>query len=108
MTLPVRRSGLSLKDVSVNVRRQDSISVENVPLLEELDKFFLSHFPGWEERMISVPEGFEYDQERLHHVEGVLDVMRSEARERNERKLNVWVREAHGQQGKWRSEVIGE
>ena len=100
MASQAREPTLSLQDVWVNVRRQNTTQEERVLLTEEFDRFFTSHFPGWEERMITLPEGFEFDPKRLHHSEGLIDVAKTmQSQSHSDRQLKIWLREAHGQQG---------
>ena len=57
----------------------------------------MTHFPGWEERQITVPEGFEFDLKRLSGVEGL--VASSSSTAHTGRQPDTWLREARGQLG---------
>ena len=60
----------------------------------------MTHFPGWEERQITLPEGFEFDLEKLRQVEGLIYSTTATARdEANQRQLEAWLGGARGQEG---------
>ena len=65
----------------------------------------MTHFPGWEERQITVPEGFEFDLEKLRQVEGIIysttttTTTTTNRDEANQRQLEAWLEGARGQEG---------
>ena len=62
----------------------------------------MTHFTGWEERQITVPEGFEFDLKKLRQVEGLISSTTTTTTNRdeaNQRQLQAWLEGARGQEG---------
>jgi hypothetical protein len=68
--IPVSKKQIDLQNFIVRVRRQNA-QVENVSLMDELNRFTETHYPDYATECIKYPPtGFKFDKKKLQLTEG--------------------------------------